>query len=70
MVWYKAKKDAEEQSNNTGKMMEHTLMETHSKHIKDKKVIRSVQHGSGDDQLIAFYGEITDKGRGVDACLS
>ena len=49
MVWYQAKKEAEEQSNNIGKVMEHTLTETLSKHIKDKKVIGSVQHGFGDD---------------------
>lgn len=74
MVWYQAKKEAGEQSNNTEKVREHTLMETLSKPIKDKEVMGVF---SPDLEITvqptALYGEATgsvDEGKWVDACLS
>ena len=57
-----------------GKVMEHLILETISRHVKDKKVIRSNQHGFTKEQscltnLINFCDEMTSlvaEGRAVD----
>ncbi|KAK4810188.1 hypothetical protein QYF61_010961 [Mycteria americana] len=57
-----------------GKLAEQSLLEANSKHMKDKKIIRSSQHRFTKGKscliiLIAFYDEMTgsmDEGRGVD----
>jgi len=54
--------------------MEHVILETISRHIKNKKVIRNSQHGITKGQscltnLITFCDEMTglvDRGRAVD----
>ncbi|KAK4826426.1 hypothetical protein QYF61_008959 [Mycteria americana] len=57
-----------------GKVMEQLFLETISRHIKDKKIIRSSQHGFAKGKscltnLIIFYNEMSglvDEGRAVD----
>jgi len=48
MVWYQAKKEVKEQSKTLERRWS-TLSWKLSKHIKDKKVTGSIQHGFGDD---------------------
>lgn len=57
-----------------GKVMEHLILDTSSRHIKDKKIIISNQHGFTEGKsclinLINFCDEVTglvDEGRAVD----